>query len=537
MQKTTEAIWQGKTILGIEFGSTRIKSVLTDENLKPIATGNHEWENRLENNIWTYRLEDVWAGMQASFSELATAVREGFNAELRTVGAIGVSAMMHGFLAFDKNDGQLAQFRTWRNTVTEEAAEKLTAYFGFNIPQRWSIAHLHQAILNKESHVRDIAYLTTLAGYVHWRLTGEKAVGVCDASGMFPIDSMKNTFHAGMLRQYDELIAGEGFGWKIEDILPQVKNAGEPAGKLTPQGARLLDPFGKLAAGIPFCPPEGDAGTGMVATNSVAERTGNVSAGTSIFAMLVLEKPLSHVYPEIDMVTTPTGRPVAMVHCNNCTSDLDAWVRLFGEAAGALGAPVAKDALYATLYNKAFEGECDCGGLLTYNFFAGEHITGLEEGRPLLARMPDSRFTVANLMRALLFSALGTLKIGMDILTEEEHVRVRQLVGHGGFFKTGDVGQRMIAGALGAPVAVMRSAGEGGAWGIAILAAYMLARQTGEKADRNIPLEEYLEKRVFAGDAGLRAEPDDEVMKSFAVYIKRYKRGLEIEKAAIACLT
>ena len=522
-----QAIAEGGTSLGIELGSTRVKAVLIDEHYAPVASGSYDWENRLENGIWTYRLEDVWTALQSAFGNLAEDVRNRYGVPLETVGSIGISAMMHGYLVLDKEGKQLVPFRTWRNTITERAAAELTEKFRFNIPQRWSIAHLYQAILNGEGHVKDIAFLTTLSGYVHWKLTGRKALGVGDASGVFPIDSAVNNYNAGMLRQFDVLTEGRGFGWKLEGILPAVLGAGEDAGSLTEEGAKLLDPSLRLKAGIPLCPPEGDAGTGMVATNSVAGRTGNISAGTSVFAMIVLEKELSKVYTEIDMVTTPAGKPVAMVHCNNCTSDLDAWVRLFRELAETLGAKVEKGALYDALYYKALEGDGDCGGLVSYNYYAGEPITGMAEGRPLFARMPDSRFTLANFMRALLFSTMGTLKIGMDILTEKERVCLDQLLGHGGLFKTKGVGQRLMAAALNVPVAVMESAGEGGAWGIALLAAYSRQRAKGET------LEGFLARKVFAGNAGERVEPDAEDLRGFGAFMSRYTGGLAMERAAV----
>jgi sugar (pentulose or hexulose) kinase len=435
--------------------------------------------------------------------------------------------MMHGYLVFDSAGRQLVPFRTWRNTTTERAAGKLTEKFKFNIPQRWNIAHLYQAMLNGEKHIGDIAFLTTLAGYVHWKLTGRRVLGVGEASGVFPIDSGVNDYNARMTEQFDGIAGGMKPGWKLRDILPKVLSAGDGAGSLTEEGAKLLDPAGGLKSGIPMCPPEGDAGTGMVATNSVAERTGNVSAGTSIFAMIVLEKELSKVYTEIDMVTTPAGKPVAMVHCNNCTSDLDAWAKLFGELIEAMGAKAEKLSLYDALYFKAMEGEPDGGGILSYNYYGGEPITGLDEGRPLLTRTPGSRFTLSNLMRSVLFSAMATLKIGMDILTEREHVRLDQLLGHGGLFKTKGVGQSLMAAALNVPVAVMESAGEGGAWGIALLAAYMRRKNDGE------PLETYLAKRVFGENSGSRVEPDPKDAQGFAAFMERYVKGLAIERAAV----
>ncbi|MDR1400417.1 MAG: FGGY-family carbohydrate kinase [Treponema sp.] len=526
-----QAIIEGKTSIGIELGSTRIKAVLIDTSKAqhaPIASGAYDWENRLENNVWTYHLDDVWKGIQSSFQALASDTQHCYGTPLVNTGAIGISAMMHGYLVFDKVDAPLTPFRTWRNTMTEQAARALTKTFRFNVPQRWSIAHLYQAMLNHETHIPNIAFITTLAGYVHWRLTGQKSLGIGDASGMFPIDSAINDYHQGMLQQFDEL--AHDFSWKLKDILPTVLCAGERAGALTPEGANLLDPSGSLQAGIPFCPPEGDAGTGMVATNSVKERTGNVSAGTSIFAMLVLEKPLTKVWTEIDMVTTPAGKPVAMVHCNNCTSDLDAWVKLFSELNVLTGANIEKPALYDALYYKALEGDADCGGLVSYNYYGGEPITEMEQGRPLFVRLPDSHFTLANFMRATLFSTMATLKLGMDILTEQEQVRLDNLLGHGGLFKTKDVGQRLLAAALHVPVTVMESAGEGGAWGIALLAAYMLEKDADE------PLESYLTEKVFADNVGSCLEPDPKDETGFSAFIERYKAGLGIERSAVASL-
>jgi len=519
-------IIEGKAILGIELGSTRIKAVLIDENFAPIAVGGYDWENKLENGVWTYHLDEVWKGLQGSFRNLADDVQKRYGVKLGNVGAIGISAMMHGYLPFNKSGDLLVPFRTWRNTTTEKAAAALTGEFQFNIPQRWSVAHLYQAILNKEDHVKDIAFLTTLAGYIHWKLTGQKVLGIDDASGMFPIDSTTNNYDQKMLQKFSEIVRPFEFGWNIGDLLPKVLNAGENAGSLTVEGAKLLDPSGSLRAGIPFCPPEGDAGTGMVATNSVAERTGNVSAGTSIFAMIVLEKALSKLYPEIDMVTTPVGKPVAMVHCNNCTTDLDAWVKMFRELADLAGAKIEKPALYDALYFKALEGEADCGGLLSYNYHSGEHTTGFEQGRPLFARSQESNLTLANFMRNLIFSTMATLKLGMDILTEKEHIRLDNLLGHGGLFKTKGVGQKLMAGALDTPVSVMESAGEGGAWGIALLAAFMLQGH-GET------LEKFLAVKVFKNAKGDRVEPDPLDARGFKKFMERYSAGLKIERAAV----
>jgi sugar (pentulose or hexulose) kinase len=525
-----KAIESGKTVLGIEFGSTRIKAALIGEDHTPIASGSYDWENRYENGIWTYSLEEVWTGLQESYRNLSNEVLANYNIPLQTIGAIGFSGMMHGYMAFDEGENLLAPFRTWRNTITGQASEKLTDLFQFNIPQRWSIAHLYQAILNKESHINEISYLTTLAGYVHWKVTGQKVMGIGEASGMFPIDSLTNDYDARRIDLFNKQLEAEGILWKLQDILPQVLVAGDAAGVLTEEGAKLLDPTGQLQAGIPLCPPEGDAGTGMVATNSIAERTGNVSAGTSVFAMIVLEKALSKLYPEIDMVTTPTGKPVAMVHSNNCTSDLNAWVELFREFTAALGVEISQSRLFEMLYQAALTGDADGGGLLAFNYLSGEHITHLEEGRPLFVRTPESRFTLSNFMRVHLFSSLGALKIGLDILFEQERVKIDQILGHGGFFKTKEVGQKMMAAAMNVPVSVMETAGEGGAWGIALLAAYMLHKEEDK------PLETYLTNKVFAGEHGTTIAPNQVDVDGFMAFMERYKKGLVIERTAVDAL-
>lgn len=519
-----------KTILGIELGSTRIKGVLLTREHELIASGEYLWENRLENGIWTYDLKDVWTGLRACYADLNKKVYEAYGEKLHTVGAIGISAMMHGYLVFDKDGNQLTPFRTWRNTMTEAASLELRELFNHQIPQRWSIAHLYQAILNQEPHVEKIAYLTTLSGYVHWMLSGERVLGVDDASGMFPIDPETKGYYEKMLDQFDEKVSGQGFLWKIRDILPKPLCAGVHAGTLTEEGARLLDPSGTLRAGILMCPPAGDAGTGMVATNSVKVRTGNVSAGTSIFSMIVLEKKLSRVYPEIDIVTTPEGNSVAMVHCNNCTSDLDAWVNLFGEFCESAGISMSKKELYEVLYRKALEGEKDCGGLLAYNYFSGEHMTHFTEGRPLFVREQNCSFHLANFMRTHLYTSLGAIKLGNDLLLREEGVKVDVIWGHGGLFKTEGVGQKMLAAALNTPVAVSKTAGEGGAWGIAVLAAYMLLKEEGET------LSDYLEQKVFKKQECRIEKPDPEDVTGFEKFMERYKAGLAVEKAATEAL-
>lgn len=527
LEANKSTVVNGKAVLGIELGSTRIKAVLVNEKNQPIASGSHEWENQLVNNIWTYSEEAIWAGIQDSYQDMVRDVKEKYGVPVKKLAAIGFSAMMHGYMPFNAEGELLVPFRTWRNTMTEKASEELTELFQYHIPQRWSIAHLYQAMLNQEPHVKDITFMTTLEGYVHWKLTGEKVLGVGEGSGMFPIDMEIKGYDKKCLAAFDELAAPYGFPWKLEEILPKVLLAGEEAGRLTEEGAKLLDTTGELEAGIPFCPPEGDAGTGMVATNSIAKRTGNVSAGTSVFSMVVLEKPLSKVYPEIDLVTTPTGNLVAMVHCNNCTSDLNAWVNLFKEFAEAMGMKVDMNQLFGTLYRKAMEGDADCGGLLAYNYFSGEHITGFEEGRPMFVRTPESKFNLANFMRVNLFTSLGALKTGMDILLKEEGVKLEKILGHGGLFKTKGVGQNLLAGAINTPVSVMETAGEGGAWGIAVLASYLVNKEEGES------LEDYLNNKVFAGQEGEEVQPDERDVQGFDEFMVRYKDGLAIERAAV----
>lgn len=525
-----KVITEGKTVLGIELGSTRIKGVLLDDKNEMLASGGHTWENRLEDGVWTYHLEDVWTGLQACFADLKRNVKDTYDVELQTIGAMGISAMMHGYLVFDENDKLLVPFRTWRNTMTEPATIELMELFNHQIPQRWSVAHLYQSILDGMDHVKDIRYMTTLSGYVHWMLTGEKVLGVDDASGMFPIDTETKTYYKDMLEKFDAKVADKNYSWKIEEILPKVLVAGEVAGTLTEAGARLLDPSGALKAGVSMCPPAGDAGTGMVATNSVKVRTGNVSAGTSVFSMIVLEKKLSKVYPEIDIVTTPEGNSVAMVHCNNCTSDLNAWVNLFKEFCDTFDVKMDMDTLYGGLYGKALEGDMDCGGLLAYNYFSGEHITHFEEGRPLFVREQNAKFTLANFMRTHLYTSLGAIKVGNDLLIENEGVKVDSIWGHGGLFKTEGVGQRILAAALNTPVSVMKTASEGGAWGIAVLAAYMVQKKNGEA------LCDYLQDKIFAGTESVTLQPDAADVEGFQVFIERYKSGLVIERAAVDSL-
>lgn len=524
-----EYIQSGRGVVGIEMGSTRIKAVLIGPDHRPLAAGGFAWENQLVDGFWTYPLEEVRAGLQGCFADLQKEVRERYGVGLSRLGGLGLSGMMHGYMVFDRAGQQLVPFRTWRNNTTGQSAAELTGLFQYPIPQRWSIAHLYQAILNGEEHVARVAHLTTLAGYVHEKLTGRSVMGVGEASGMFPIDPASQTFHAGMLAAFDRQVAERALGWKLQEILPEVLVAGENAGALTPEGALLLDPSGVLEPGCPLCPPEGDAGTGMVATNSVAVRTGNVSAGTSVFAMLVLEKELARVHESIDLVTTPDGRLVGMVHSNNCTSDSDAWVRLFGEAAGALGVAVEPSELYGRLLPLALQGDPDCGGLLAYGYVSGEHMTGFAEGRPLFVRSAEAKFTLPNFLRAHLFSALCALRTGLNILVEEEGVRVDELRGHGGFFKTPGVGQRIMAAATKTPVSLLETAGEGGAWGIALLAAFL------GRPDRARTLPEFLET-IFAGSVGRALPPDPTDVDGFETFFARYHNGLAIERAAIEAL-
>ena len=517
----------GKAILGIELGSTRIKAVLIDQENKPIAQGNHTWENQLVDGLWTYSIEAIWSGLQDCYADLRSNVKNLYGIEIENLAAIGVSAMMHGYMPFNAKEEILVPFRTWRNTNTGRAAAALSDLFVYNIPLRWSISHLYQAILDNEAHVKDIDFLTTLAGYVHWQLTGEKVLGIGDASGMLPIDPTTHNYSAEMVAKFDKLIAHNQYNWTLQDILPKVLSAGESAGVLTPEGSKKLDASGHLKAGIPVCPPEGDAGTGMVATNAVKQRTGNVSAGTSSFSMIVLEKELSKPYEMIDMVTTPDGSLVAMVHCNNCTSDLNAWVNLFKEYQELLGIPVDMNEIYSKLYNIALTGDADCGGLLSYNYISGEPVTGLAEGRPLFVRSANDKFNLANFMRSHLYASVGVLKIGNDILFNEEKIKVDRITGHGGLFKTKGVGQRILAAAINSPISVMETAGEGGAWGIALLGSYLVNNEKKQS------LADFLDEKVFVGDAGIEVSPTAEDVTGFNTYIENYKAGLPIEEAAV----
>lgn len=522
-----ETIEAGKAILGIELGSTRIKAVLIDENNHPIAQGNHTWENQLADGLWTYSTEAIWQGLQDCYADLRKEVSQQYGIEIEKLAAIGISAMMHGYLPFGADGKMLVPFRTWRNTNTGEAARQLSQLFVYNIPLRWSISHLYQAILNGEEHVKDITFITTLAGYIHWKLTGRKVLGIGDASGMIPVDPETKQYRQDMVNKFDKLVAPKQLGWKLADILPEILLAGTEAGSLTKEGAKLLDLSGHLQSGIPLCPPEGDAGTGMAATNAVKQRTGNVSAGTSSFSMIVLEKELSKPHDAIDIVTTPDGSLVGMVHCNNCTSEINAWAEIFKEYQEMLGVPVDMGVIYEKLFSKALDGDADCGGLMAYNYVSGEPVTGFAEGRPLFMRSATDKFNLANFMRSQLYAAIGVLKIGNDILLKEEHVKVDRITGHGGYFKTPGVGQRMLAAALGSPISVMKTAGEGGAWGIAILASFLVNKQDSQS------LADFLDTKVFAGDVGTEISPTAEDVEGFNKYIENYKRALPVEEAAV----
>lgn len=530
MSSAKELIESGKTALGIELGSTRIKGVLVDYAGNVLAVGFHDWENSLVNGIWTYSLDDIHAGIRDCYASVRKEIEKAYGITPKTFGAIGISAMMHGYMALNKEGEQIAPFQTWRNTNTQAAADELTELFQFNIPLRWSVAHLYQRVLDGEEHVKDLDAVYTLAAYIHTKLTGERVIGVGDAAGMFPIDSDKNDYDQAMVEQFDGLLSKYSFSWTLRDLFPKVLAAGDNAGYLTEEGAAFLDETGTLEAGIPFCPPEGDAGTGMVATNAVAPRTGNVSAGTSTFAMLVLEKPLSKLYREIDMVTTPTGFPCAMSHANNGTSDLNAWVGIFREFSELMGHPVDMGELYGKLYTNTLKGDPDCGGLLAYGYYSGENVTFINEGRLAFLRTPDSRFNLANFMKVNLYTSLGAVKIGLDILMKDEDVKVDRITGHGGLFKTKGVAQKYLSAAVNAPVTVMDTASEGGAWGIAVLAAYLADKKDGEK------LEEYLDNRIFAELSGSTLAATPEEVSGFETFMDHYKKGLAIEKAAIGAM-
>ncbi len=524
-----DLIQAGSAVLGIEFGSTRIKASLIAPDTTPLASGSHAWENQLKDGVWTYAMDDVWRGIAACYASLVEDVRVRYGVELGAVAALGISGMMHGYVALDRDGQLLVPFRTWRNNITSKACAELTPLLDFAVPERWSIAHLYQSILEEQPHVRAIARITTLAGYVHWRLTGEHVMGVGEASGMFPIDERTGDWDAQRSAKVDALLAPRNLGWKLRDLLPQVLLAGRAAGRLSPAGARLLDPTGKLQAGAPMCPPEGDAGTGMVATNAVRPRSGNVSAGTSVFAMIVLERSLSRVHEQIDIVATPDGKPVAMAHANNGSSDLDAWIALFGQVAEALGIDASSDDLYGKLLPLAARGEPDAGGLLAINYVSGEHVTGFTEGRPLFVRNQDSRFSLPNFLRAQLYASLCAMRSGVDILTREEKVVIDEIRGHGGFFKGGDTGQRVMAAALNVPVSIPETAGEGGAWGMAVLAAYSLT------SDAQPSLPDYLDA-LIAKSLGKPVRPDPDDVKGFDDFFGRHTRGLAIERVAVQVL-
>jgi sugar (pentulose or hexulose) kinase len=528
-QNAKQIIESGRAILGIEFGSTRIKAILIDDNNKPIAQGDYEWENQLVDGLWTYSIDEIWHGLQTCYAELRKAVKSQYDCDIVSLAAIGFSAMMHGYMAFGANDQILVPFRTWRNTNTGEAAAELSKLFNYNIPLRWSISHLYQCILDNEEHVKNIKFQTTLAGYIHWQLTGKKVLGVGDASGMIPVDPKTKDYDATMVEKFNKLISTKNYGWTLLDIFPKVLSAGENAGYLTPEGAGKLDISGHLKAGVPMCPPEGDAGTGMAATNAVKQRTGNVSAGTSSFSMIVLEKELSQPYEMLDMVTTPDGSLVAMVHCNNCTSDINAWVKIMKEYAELLGVEQDNNQLYTRLFQLAAKGDPDCGGLISYNYISGEPVTGCMDGRPLVVRSANDKFTLANFMRAHLYGAIAVLKFGNDILFKQENVKVDRITGHGGYFTTPIVGQKMLAAALNSPISCMETAGEGGAWGIALLASYMVNNPKG------LSLADWLDAVVFAGNTGTSVAPDPADVEGFNRYIENYKACLPAEQKAVEC--
>lgn len=526
MKRIIDLIVGGKAVLGVEFGSTRIKSALIDEQYNVIASGSHEWENKFIDGYWTYSLEEIWNGLQDSYSKLCKDAYERYGVKITKLKAIGVSAMMHGYMAFDKNGEQLAPFRTWRNSTTAVASAELTELFNFNIPQRWCIAHLYQAILNNEPHVKNIDHLTTLAGYVHWKLTGRKAVGVGEASGIVPLDDDGKYYSEEAIARFGNLDAVKKMPWKLRDLLPEVLFAGDNAGYLTEEGAKLLDVSGNLQHGVPFCPPEGDAETGMTATNSVKAKTGNISAGTSIFAMITLDKPLKRYHPEIDVVTTPVGKQVAMVHCNNCTSDINAWVDIFAQFAESAGLVISRNELFKILFTEALKGDDDCAEMVSYNFHSGEHIVELAEGRPLFARSPKSKFTLANFIKSHLYSAFCVLKYGLEILYKQENVQIDELVAQGGLFKVENVAQQFLTDALNTPIVVRDTAGEGGAWGMALLAAYMFEKD-------NLPFEEFLDNKVFLGNNGDCTHPVINGVKGFDRYYQRYLDCLDVEKEAV----
>lgn len=528
------AVAEGRTALGIELGSTRIKAVLTDLAGNVLAQGSFDWENSLKDGIWTYGFSEIDEGLKACYRSLKENVKQRYGLTLKKAGCIGISAMMHGYIALNQAGEPIAPFQTWRNTNTTQAADELTQLFQFNIPLRWTIAHLYQCMLDRERHLSNVDFVTTLASYIHWRLTGRRVSGIDDASGIFPIDPQTKDYDETMVRSFDRLAVSRGYSFKLRDLLPQVLTAGQDAGTLTEEGACFLDEDGDLEAGIMLCPPEGDGGTGMAATNSVRAGTGNVSAGTSTFAMIVLEKNLSKLYREIDMVMTPDGSPCAMSHANNGTTDLNAWVGIFKEFAALCGHPMSDSELFGKLYQHSLSGSADCGGLLSFGYYSGEGIIHLEEGRPLYTRTPNSEFTLANLMRSHLYASLAAVKVGMDILTKEEKVTITRLTGHGGFFKTEGVGQRYLAAAVNAPVTVMKTAGEGGPWGMALLAAYRIACQKArEEGKKPQPLADFLDEKIFAGQEGSTVSPDPEQVRGFETYMEHYRKALSVEEEAV----
>ncbi len=527
--ETSKAISNGEITLGLELGSTNIKAVLMTDDFNTIASGSYNWENQLVDGIWTYSMDEVWHGIQTSYTQLAADVQSKYHQAITKINAIGISAMMHGYLAFNQNNDLLVPFRTWRNAITGQAADDLTKLFDFNIPQRWSVAHLYQAILNDEAHVKEIDFITTLAGYVTWKLSGEKVLGIGDASGVFPIDSNTKTYDQRMLNQFNDLDQVKKYDWKIDEILPKVLVAGQQAGQLTESGAQLLDLSGNLQAGSVIAPPEGDAGTGMVGTNSVRKRTGNISVGTSAFSMVVLDQELKAVHKDIDMVTTPDGSPVAMVHVNNCSSDINAWVSLFGEFAQRLGIEVNPNKLYGTLFLEATRSDPNAGGLVNYSYLSGENITNMPEGRPLFVRTPNSEFNLPNFMLTQLYAAFAPLEIGMHILTEDEGIKTDVMVAQGGLFKTPVVGQQVLANALNIPITIMQNAGEGGPWGMAVLANFV-------KNGNGQSLEDFLDSQVFSDPESMTLSPEPAGVKGYQEFITNYQAALPVEGEAVKTL-
>lgn len=525
IKEIAQAINDGSVSLAIELGSTRIKAVLITSDFKTIASGSYQWENQFENEVWTYNLDQVWEGIRDSYKQLSAEVESKYHTNLTKIDNVGISAMMHGYLAFSKEDELLVPFRTWRNNITGPATDQLTELFNFNVPQRWCIAHLYQAILNQEEHVDKISFLTTLSGYVHWQLTGEKVLGIGDASGAFPIDETKGDYDETFMKKFSQLDEVQQYSWETREIFPKVLKAGEDAGRLSEAGAKLLDPLGHLQSGSRMAPPEGDAGTGMIATNSIRKRTGNISVGTSAFAMVVLDKPLQKVHREIDIVTTPAGTNVAMVHADNCSSDIDAWAQIFQQFAERLGIQLSPEQLYETLFLDASKADPDAGGLFNYSYLSGEVITEVDDGRPMFVRTINSNFNLPNFIQTQLYGAFAPLAIGMDTLTEDEQIKLDVMIAHGGLFKTPVIAQQVLANALNTPISVMETAGEGGSWGMAVLAAYMAK-------SLEMSLEDFLDQEVFAAPETMTLNPEPAGVQGYADYLAQYQTALPAERIA-----